>query len=314
MGPDRPDDAVARPGHYRRGMRRVPVAAAAHVAPVLAGSARPAVVGAVFSVAIVLDCTQPVLGGTGSGGATVVLLAPRAAAVPLGVRSTEPLPPTHIGAPAQVGDGGLTLAGTTFRLVRTWSSRVPTIDPGPDRLAELTQPARAAALGLDSARLRELAGAIRGDDRTRLLDTVRSLVGLGSGSTPAGDDVLAGLLVGLHARGRADLVAGVSAGIDPSRTTRYSAALLAAAAAGHAALEALAVLHRLHRPAHPGRIYTGGPKAHVPTYTGPQKMITEHDPVRTLLALGHTSGADLTAGLLLGLAVDPPPVDRTEAA
>jgi hypothetical protein len=267
-------------------MRTVPVVAAAYVASMLTGPIRSAVVSAVLSEATVLSCPGP-----GPGPATVVLLGPGATAVPLGVRSVRPLPVTPVGTPAQVGDGSVLLAGTAFRLARTWSSRVPAIEPSADRLARLTDLARRAPLGLDPGRLPDLAAALRSDDHQAMVDSVRGLVGLGTGSTPAGDDVLAGTMVALHARGPAGRAARLASAIDPARTTPYSAALLAAAGAGHAAGEMLAVLRWLHRPA-PGDQPARGDQ---PAQGG--------DPVARLLAVGHTSGADLTAGLLLGLGV-----------
>ncbi len=323
--PGRPAAGTSHPGsgsgHYRRGMRMIPVASAAYVAPVLAGPGRAVVVSAVFSGAVVLDVKD----GEHSAGTTVVLLDPRATAVPLGVRGTAPLPMVPVGAQGRVGDGGVDLAGTAFRLARTWSSSVPVIDPAADRLAELTGRARQSPLGLDHRRLANLAGALRDNDQKGVADGVRSLVGLGIGSTPAGDDVLAGLMVALHVRGRADLAASVSAAIDPTRTTSYSAALLVAAAAGHAALEALAVLRWLHRPtaadpapehADPLKINASGRSAQFSSHSGPHTMIMGSHPIDRLLAVGHTSGADLTAGLLLGLRVDRAQLDPagTEAA
>ena len=289
-------------------MRSVPVAAADYVVPVLAGPTRSAVVSAVFSEAIVVS-------GVGPGADTLVLTGPRAIATPLGVRSLESLPMTPIGSPARVGGGELVVAGTTFLLGRTWSSRVPAIDPSEDRLAELAERARPAPIGLDRDCLQELAAALWADRHPGLVLAVQNLVGLGAGSTPAGDDVLAGLMVALYTRRRTELAVRVAEAIDVTRTSPYSAALLAAAGAGHAALEALAALRWLHgpTPADLCTINVSGPEVHS-SPSGPQ-MITDPHPVDRLLGVGHTSGADLTAGLLLGLGLDRAQVDpaRIEA-
>ena len=74
---------------------------------------------------------------------------------------------------------------------------------------------------------------------------VRALVGLGSGSTPGGDDVVAGTLAGLHAIGRDVLVQQMWAAARDdlaARTTLVSADLLRLAARGHACAEAIGVL------------------------------------------------------------------------
>lgn len=261
-----------------------PVAAADFIAPVLRGAPRGGRVAAVFSGALIIDCPAT----TDRPAAVLALLAARASAVPVGVRSTEPLPAASVGASVQVGAGGLALSGTSYLVSRTWPSAVPRIDPDPRRLARLADRSDRAALGLDRAWVAALGAALesapaaageadQGDEA--LLGAVRALVGRGAGSTPAGDDVLAGTMVGLHALGRADLAHRLGGMVDQSRTTPYSAALLAGAADGHAMIEALAVLRWLHRTA-PG---------------------DGDAPAERLLAVGHTSGADLTAGLLVGL-------------
>jgi hypothetical protein len=121
-----------------------------------------------------------------------------------------------------------------------------------------------------------------------------SLLGLGPGLTPSGDDVLAGMLVGLHhldwtrgaelrrAAGRGQPPASVVRDtiatrvlVDaPTRTATLSAALLGHAARGEAASEVTAVLNSLcgRRPLSPA--------------------------LMRLLAVGHTSGYDTACGLL----------------
>jgi hypothetical protein len=108
------------------------------------------------------------------------------------------------------------------------------------------------------------------------------MVGLGKGLTPGGDDVLAGLLVGLHAMGHLELARSISGrALDAvvDRTTLLSADLLRLAADGHACIEALALLRAVH---------TGH---QVPTA------------LDRLLSIGHTSGADLATGLAMGLEI-----------
>jgi hypothetical protein len=116
------------------------------------------------------------------------------------------------------------------------------------------------------------------------------LLGLGSGSTPSGDDAVAGLLLGARALlpdGRVGeghgpardlaVVAERVAAAAPDRTSAVSAALLRHAAAGRtvgAVVDAVDVLVDRSPDPHPD------------------------DVLRRLLALGHGSGADTATGLL----------------
>ena len=208
------------------------------------GRRRSAVVGAVFSGAIVLDCT------TNPVGATVVLLAPASRrGTARGPQHRSPCPWCGPGPRRRSATVAITLAGTTFRLVRTWSSRVPTIDPGPDRLAELTQLARGGSTGAGPRPAQRSWPSPSGATTARGCST-RS--GAWSASAPArprpatmcSPDCWSGCTPADGPTWSRECPPGSTR---PARR-RYSAALLAAAAAGHAALEALAVLRRLHRP------------------------------------------------------------------
>jgi hypothetical protein len=123
---------------------------------------------------------------------------------------------------------------------------------------------------------------------------VLDLVGRGPGLTPAGDDLLAGLLVGLA--GRPDLRDPLAAAVlaaAPRRTTWLSAELLAHAAHGRAAPAVVAVADAL-------------------AY-GDDDALPRALPA--LLAVGHTSGAALARGLLLAAdTVARHPMTRDEAA
>jgi hypothetical protein len=108
---------------------------------------------------------------------------------------------------------------------------------------------------------------------------VLGLLGLGPGLTPAGDDLLAGLLVGLSAR--TDLRDPLASAVQrhaPTRTTWLSAELLRLAAAGLAAPAVVAVADAL--------------AGH-----GSDDALRRALPA--LLAVGHTSGRALARGLLL---------------
>ena len=117
---------------------------------------------------------------------------------------------------------------------------------------------------------------------------VHRLLGLGPGLTPAGDDLLAGLLVGLSAR--PDLRDPLAAAVQryaAARTTWFSAELLRLAAAGLAAPAVVAVADAL--------------AGHGDDDALPRAL-------PALLAVGHTSGPALARGLLLAAAT----ASRTE--
>jgi Protein of unknown function (DUF2877) len=121
-----------------------------------------------------------------------------------------------------------------------------------------------------------LAGGLgRGDAR----GAVTSLLGRGSGLTPAGDDLLAGALASLRALDSpaADDLGTAVRALAPLSTTRLSAALLEAADVGAVVPEAAGVLRAL---AGAGDVETAA---------------------RRLVDVGHTSGWHLAAGLLVGV-------------
>jgi hypothetical protein len=134
-----------------------------------------------------------------------------------------------------------------------------------------------------AARLREALVALDGPAAN---DAADGLLGLGRGLTPAGDDVLAGVLVACEQLGGMPGAAAVAALATqlgryvawraPTRTTSLSATLLAHAARGEAADPVVAVAEALAgiRP----------PEA----------------ALRDLLTVGHSSGHDTARGLLAG--------------
>jgi Protein of unknown function (DUF2877) len=106
-------------------------------------------------------------------------------------------------------------------------------------------------------------------------DIVAALLGRGSGLTPAGDDVLAGFLIGVRAFGQPvqAIVAEVSR-LAPTRTTALSAALLGHAVRGQCIDELAALATALSGRGRPEPV------------------------LARLIAVGHTSGAALAAGLV----------------
>ncbi len=216
------------------------------------------------------------------------------------VRVLADLGAVDVGSPAVLGGGVLQVGDLSVRVVRSWRSGVPRIDPAPDGVRELTDATARHPVGVPAEPVRRLAAALAtagtaspdtGPDE--LQDAIAALVGLGAGATPGGDDVLAGLLVGLLSTGRTALADRVSCDalhLVSERTTWLSADLLRLAAAGHACQEMLALLRVLHRPS---RALPGG-GAVVPHHPWDRELAT-------LLSIGHTSGADLATGLALGL-------------
>lgn len=237
-------------------MTRLPGAACTLLRDLLRAPRRAAVVG-VHPTCVYLRLGDDVIAveatdGVGLPGA-VRLAVPASSGVFAAVR---------VGVPAQVSAGALALGPLTVEVVRWWAPRRP-------------RP------GLDAAAVRALRAAL-GDrpppvpDSPDLTD-LAALVGLGPGLTPAGDDVLAGLLVGLHhdAARRDALVDEVLPRL--GRTTALSAALLRHAMLGHGVPALLDVADLLAPPALVDRI----PRA-----------------VERLRDVGHSSGTALAWGLL----------------
>ena len=225
-------------------------------------------------------------------GRVMSLFGPGATAVPNGLRVAGDLPALPVGGPATSGNGQLRLPGVDIVVTRIWPTRVPRTDVDPGRLELLTELIEGTDAGL----------AVPTTAATTADELANRLVGFGPGLTPAGDDLLCGVLVGRRAAGNdagaAELGAAVRRALsDPRRTTAFSAQLLRLAAAGHACLEVLAVLTALRRgaarPAPAGA--AGDPR--LPQAT----QATMTTATRRLCRIGHTSGPALAAGLLAGL-------------
>lgn len=121
--------------------------------------------------------------------------------------------------------------------------------------------------------------AMRFGDVGQALAAAAKLVGLGEGSTPAGDDYLVGVLHALAVSGeerRRDSLLAALADIEEGRTTTASAAWLAAAARGEASPVWRALLDALT--------------------TGEEDAVRRA--ARTVRGTGHTSGAFSLRGFL----------------
>lgn len=205
----------------------------------------------------------------------------------------RPFAGLRAGRSGLIGGGRVVLAGRSIVVRRWW-------DPAPalrhtTATSLCTTTRRVAAVAHDHAPAlpgdlasitRHLVDAVRsGDDEARA--RARTLLGRGPGLTPAGDDVLAGLVAGVSCLAAALPAPGTTAlrhqvgrlgraiaaeAVD--RTTPVSAALLHHAADGEVAAPAAALLRAL-------------------TGHGDPAIAT-----RGLLAVGATSGRDLTAGIV----------------
>lgn len=172
------------------------------------------------------------------------------------------LPAVRRGARASVGGGALVAGDLRVQVVRWWRPRTPR--------PALTWRRDGLAAALRSHPAAVPVGGSSG-----------SLLGLGPGSTPAGDDVLAGMLVALHHDPPArDALAAQVLPLADGRTTALSATLLRSAAHGHGIPALLDVVD----------LAAGhGDAADLPAA------------VARLRGVGHTSGTALAWGLLRGL-------------
>ncbi|WP_353946320.1 DUF2877 domain-containing protein [Streptomyces sp. HUAS MG91] len=257
----------------------------------------------------------------------VNLLTPDGTLVTLAARDTGDAPRTLVvdladwtgtplaaGQPVTFAPGKLTLGTGPLHVTSTgawpWRATPPSLAhlaPGAlariaDRLDRLNQEfgprggmlgpvpgagplEQAVARALDAGRTILLTALRTGADDAEIRRGVLALLGLGPGLTPAGDDFLTGLtfvaaLPGAVPTGLVPTVRAVLAE-HRGRTTDVSHATLTEAADARVRAELIDVLRQSADDGPPPR--------------------TPHDPVRRLLAIGHTSGSDTLSGLVAGL-------------
>ncbi|EWT02864.1 hypothetical protein N865_03200 [Intrasporangium oryzae NRRL B-24470] len=232
----------------------------------------------------------------GSHEQVLAVLAADALALPIGLHLA--LPSTRVrwgvepGAHVVVGGGRVRLPHADVVAVRlsrpsrvqalhdSWGAAVCLPDPGV--LGDRAQQLVATVLEGGSAH----AG-------------VRSLIGAGRGLTPSGDDALCGVLLTLGAldlprarRAHAQVASAVRS--LTVRTTSLSAALLLAAAQGYAVPDVARLVSRV--------VGTRGRNDGADRVVGGRSggSFRPHEPaglVDRVLAIGHTSGRDLLAGV-----------------
>ena len=259
---------------------------------VLREPARPATVLAAFPTAVYL---------APRGAAVVAVEASDAVGLPNGLRLRRPagglaLDEVPVGAAARVGDGRVEL-GDLVVVVDRWVDHTYTpaaVDPVvlAGRLADLDAGV-AAHDPLPGRLVATAAGLVAalvavGDVDVLAADAAghaRELVGLGAGLTPSGDDVLCGLLAGVHT-----LAPGLGAAGLRRRTERVGSAVLIDAEQRTTALSA-ALLGHAHRGelARPARGLLRAMLGRTPLAPA----------LAALLRVGHSSGRDLAAGLSL---------------
>lgn len=215
------------------------------------------------------------------GREVVAVLTRDSVRLPLGLvlaTSGADLPLTRLTGPVLVGSGVVQVGAWRIHLARLTSVRAPTgLVPRGDavervarRLADRRNTSVDPALRLlpllDVAAARPRAGVVDG------------LLGAGPGLTPAGDDVLAGYLVGGWCFGL-DLGPLRAAVLEaaPTRTTDLSAALLRCASRGESIPQVDGLVRAL---------------------TGDGPDATLEAALTALLEVGHSSGAALATGVL----------------
>lgn len=273
-----------------------PAAASSAVAAVLTGTSRPVRVLATFPAASYVEHDAGLLALVAADGVhhpNAVVLGPGIAERPFARLYTDQR--------GTVGGGGIQIGDLDVTVAR-WFDPVPRLRATSAQvLTEHLETATshlASRTGSDSHPLAGPTAVVvdrlrRGDAEAAIDAAARGLIGAGPGLTPAGDDVLSGLfsavmtlapviLDPLAATALTDTTrdAGVLV-VERARqaTTAVSAELLHHAVRGEVAAPAATVLHAL---------------------TGRRPVAPALD---ALLAIGATSGRDLTYGLLAGAAL-----------
>lgn len=268
------------------------VAASAALSDLLSGPPRSARVRGISGPACYLDVDGDIVVVEGTGGA----------GLPNAVRVAHPArPPLQLAVDDDVviGRGALTVDRRELPVHRWWDPHVrigsSRLDAAAVAVAVATlrsaaTPANANLPGRPDAG--DLARALHRRDGALLPAAARALLGRGPGLTPAGDDMLAGVLATLRVLGpsrppavaarvgaMADTLSDAVVGAARQRTTALSAQLLAYADAGAVALPVGDVLRAV---------------------AGRGELVAAA--VR-LARVGHTSGSDLLIGIALAVDV-----------
>jgi hypothetical protein len=259
-------------GHAIVGSGADTAAASVLLRDLIAGPLCPAKVLATGPAATYTDAGGEVLAVVTAGGVRL----PCAVMLAAGGR----LPAARSWSGLAVGRGAVYLDGRQLVVVRRWFDprvRLAGVDVrAVARLADVVWSRGSVDALLPHDALDRLATGLASGDAA---GAVSPLLGRGTGLTPAGDDLVAGALASLRALGSpaADQFGAAVRALARAATTRLSAALLEAADVGALVPEAAGVL----------RAMAGG---------GDVETAADR-----LVALGHTSGWHLAAGLLVGV-------------
>ena len=219
------------------------------------------------------------------GDDVIAVLSRRAVLVPCSLHTTLTSTgeltldghPPRPGSPVTISGGALHFTGARVRVGRISAQVPPTIDPvAASRMASRLEP----ALGSTSATRAELPAAALQGLAVADVRAVAALLGLGSGLTPLGDDVLSGWLATVVASAHpcaAPFGQRVLA-LAGERTTALSATLLRRAVHGETVPQFATLLNALA--------------------TSPEGVAAA---VADLTRIGHTSGHGLALGLSLAL-------------
>lgn len=233
-------------------------------------------------------------------GDIVVIEGAGGAGLPNSVRVAHPArPPLQLAVDDDVviGRGAVTIDHRELPVHRWWDPHVrigsSRLDAAAVAVAVATLRSAATPTGSDqtgSPDPSDLARALHQRDGALLTAAARALLGRGPGLTPAGDDVLAGVLATLRVLGpsrpspvaafvgaMADTLSAAVVGLARQRTTALSAQLLVYADAGAVALPVGDVLRAV---------------------AGRGELVAAA--VR-LARVGHTSGTDLLTGIALAV-------------
>jgi hypothetical protein len=270
---------------------------AASFHPAILSLQNPLVVSAVFDRAWHLVDTEGIV--------LTVGIAPYDG--PMAIRMEGRLPAAmRPGRVARLDARALTIGTVRIELAgaRPWSGDridMPPID-GEALRRDLQQIRQTTPAGPLLPRLAALRRSLESGAEEELREAARMLIGLGPGLTPAGDDVLGGVLVGMHVFGRR-LVA--SATRDPDRMRR--AGTLGHAGRARRTRDRLAaiVVEEMHgRTTALSRtllIWAGQGVAVQPLLDVLWTLGSGAplDALEAVVALGHTSGPDMLAGAAL---------------
>lgn len=259
------------------GSASVPAVASRGIQNLLEGPSRPGVLLGITARTAWLQ----------TGGHVLVVAGPEAVRLPNGVQIAEP--DREVWSQAvdrcRVGEGHLEVGNVRAKVVRWWDPR-PILEPvTQDELAERAAQARGCFPSPEDA---GLGTALMAKEPAAVRHAMCALLGKGEGLTPAGDDVVVGMLAALRLLGPAigdpgagGLMAAVAPIVlteAPFRTTALSAALLRHAVVGEIAEPAGALISAL---------------------TGHGDL---EDAADRLNAMGNTSGAATAGGILLAVA------------